>query len=187
LIGSLAVSAVLSVVVGLVIARSGGTGTADTDSVVIDVDPTFAVPSIGVNDKVEGTPLPAATVRTLAGDAFETSSLVGQPLVVNIWGSTCGPCKAELPDLAAAHLRFGDRVRFVGIDYLPPSDAEEQFARDKGIQYELFYDADGEFITAAGIATFPVTLFVAPDGTIVEQTGLLDEERIAALVTEHFG
>jgi hypothetical protein len=92
-----------------------------------------------------------------------------------------------LPDLAAAHLRFGDRVRFVGIDYLPPSDAEEQFARDKGIQYELFYDADGEFITAAGIATFPVTLFVAPDGTIVEQTGLLDEERIAALVTEHFG
>ena len=154
---------------------------------MIDVDPTLAVPTIGVNDKVEGTALPAATVRTLAGDAVETSSLVGQPLVVNIWGSTCGPCKAELPDLAAAHARFGDTVRFVGIDYLPPSDGEEQFARDKGIQYELLYDADGEFIAAAGIATFPVTLFVDADGTIVEQTGQLDEERIAALIAEHFG
>ena len=112
---------------------------------------------------------------------------MGQPLVINVWGSSCGPCKAELPDFAAAHARFGDTVRFVGIDYLPPSEAEEAFARDRGVQYELLYDADGEFISAAGIATFPVTLFVAPDGTIVEQTGLLDEERIAALVDEHFG
>lgn len=181
-------SAVFSVALGLVIARIGSSdsGNSDTDTMVIDVDPTLALPSIGLNDKVEGTPLPEATVRTLAGDAVEVASLVGQPLIINIWGSTCGPCKAELPDLAAAHARFGDDVRFVGIDYLPPSEAEERFARDKGIQYELFYDADGEFITAAGIATFPVTLFVAADGTIVEQTGLLDEEQITALITEYF-
>ena len=185
MIGSLAVSAVLSVALGLVIARSGS--DAGSDTVVIDVDPTLAVPSIGLNDKVEGTPLPAATVRTLAGEAVEVTTLVGQPLVINVWGSSCGPCKAELPDFAAAHARFGDTVRFVGIDYLPPSEAEEAFARDRGVQYELLYDADGEFISAAGIATFPVTLFVAPDGTIVEQTGRLDEERIAALVDEHFG
>jgi len=187
LFGSLAVSAVLSVALGLVLARQSSDSGADDDVAVIDVDPTLARPSIGVNDKVEGTPLPDTTVRTLGGDAVATTSLVGQPLVINVWASTCGPCKAELPDFAAAHARFGDTVRFVGIDYLPPSDSEEQFARDKGVQYELLYDADGEFISAAGIATFPVTLFVDADGTIVEQTGQLDEEQIATLVAEHFG
>ena len=126
-----------------------------------------------------------------AGDRFhdlvggEEGDLVGQPLVINIWGSTCGPCKKELPDFAAAHAVFGDQVRFVGIDYLPPSDREEQFARDKGVQYELLYDASGDFINEMGISAFPVTLIVTPDGTIVQQTGQLDEAKLTALIEEH--
>lgn len=183
LFSSLAVSAVVSVGAGVLIARSG---TAPDDGlVVIDVDQTLAVPSIGLNDKVEGSALPTATVQTLAGDDVATADLLGEPLVINVWASTCGPCKAELPDFAAAHRRYGDTVRFIGIDYLPPSESEERFARDKGVQYELFYDADGEFIAAAGIATFPVTLFVTPDGTIVEQTGVLDAARLTELIEEN--
>ena len=73
-------------------------------------------------------------------------------------------------------------MRFVGIDYLPPSDHEEQFARDKGVQYELLYDGDGEFINEVGIAAFPVTLFVTADGTIVQQTGQLDEAKLTSLI-----
>jgi hypothetical protein len=73
-------------------------------------------------------------------------------------------------------------VRFVGMDYLPPSNHEESFARDKGVQYELLYDGNGEFISKVGIAAFPVTLFVTADGTIVKQTGQLDEAKLTGLI-----
>ena len=182
LIGSLIVSAVASVAIGFIIARSQN----DDDSpVVLDPNVTIAQPGgIPTNDLVEGTPLPKSTIQTLAGDDVPTSDLVGHPMVINVWGSTCGPCKKELPDFAKVHKAYGDRVRFIGVDYLPPSDREEQFARDKGVQYELLYDGNGEFIAAAGIAAFPVTLFVSPDGTIVQQTGQLDEAKLTQLIED---
>lgn len=180
LIGSLIVSAVASVAIGFIIARS-----QNDDVAVLDPNVTIAQPGgIPTNDLVEGTPLPKATIQTLAGDDVPTSDLVGHPMVINVWGSTCGPCKKELPDFAKVHKAYGDRVRFIGVDYLPPSDREEQFARDKGVQYELLYDGNGEFIAAAGIAAFPVTLFVSPDGTIVQQTGQLDEAKLTQLIED---
>jgi thiol-disulfide isomerase/thioredoxin len=177
LVGSLAVSAVASVAIGWAIARRGTTD----DIAVLGPDQSFVQPpSIATNKPVEGTPLPDVGLVTLDGSAVRTAELLGTPLVLNIWASTCGPCKQELPDFAAAHLQYGDRVRFVGIDYLPPSDAEEQFARERGVQYELLYDAAGEFVDAMEVAAFPVTLFVSPDGTVVEQTGTLDRDGLEA-------
>lgn len=137
-----------------------------------------------VNAALEGHPMPSAAVARLDGTAIDTAELVGAPLVLNVWGSTCGPCKKELPDFAAAHAQYGDRIRFVGLSYLPPSQREESFARDRGINYELLYDATGSFITEAGIVAFPVTLFIDADGTVLEQTGLLDAERLGTLIEE---
>ena len=180
LFGSLAVSAVMSTAIGWAIAQnssSPGGGGADGGA---DVD----VGLIETNDDVRGEPLPDATVQTLEGAAVRIASLTGQPLVLNVWSSTCIPCREELPDYAAVHQRYGDRVRFVGIDYLGASAIEEDFARDKGVQYELLYDTNGEFIVATGLAAFPVTLFVAPDGTVVRQTGQLDQAELEQYVQE---
>lgn len=176
---SLTVSAVVSVIVGLSIARSGG-GSSNTT-----IRSTFAPPAIVTNAAVKGKPLVDATVQTLSGDDVKISSLIGTPMVVNIWGSTCGPCKKELPDFATVHQHFASSVHFVGIDYLPPSDDEEAFARSRGVQYPLYYDGNGDFISKAGIAAFPVTLFVAADGTIVQQTGQLDAAALTSMIEKY--
>jgi peroxiredoxin len=184
LVGSLVVSAVVSAGIIWAIAASGDDGSSaqNGDTVNIDTDATISPPGIGTNAAVKGAMLPTVNVQTLNGDDMSTADLLGQPLVINVWGSTCGPCTKELPDFAAAHQRFGDTVRFVGVSYLPPSDHEESFARDKGVQYELYYDGNGEFISKVGIAAFPVTLFVSPDGTIVQQTGQLDQAKLTSII-----
>ena len=189
LVISLVTALVVSLGVGWAIARTGGDSSSDgvshidaTDATGPAVTDDLRPPTIGTNAVVKGKPLPDVAVQTLQGDAVQVSSLKGQPMVINVWGSTCVPCKQELPAFAAAHLQYGDTVRFVGIDYLGASDREEQFARDKGVQYELLYDSNGEFIVAVGITTFPVTLFVRADGTIVKQTGLLDEGKLTSII-----
>lgn len=182
LVISLAVSLVASVAIAWAITRGGDDSNADGEIVTVDgTSGPLQPPTLGTNAVVKGKPLPEVSVQTLDGDEVEIASLIGQPMVINVWGSTCGPCKQELPAFAAAHQVFGDQVRFVGIDYLPPSDREESFARDKGVQYELLYDTNGDFVNDVGIAAFPVTLFVDANGTIVRQSGQLDE----ATLTEH--
>ena len=156
-------------------------GDATTVSVPLDaVQP----PSIGTNAALGGETLPSAVVTDLDGDPIDTADLVGTPLVINVWGSTCGPCRGELPAFAEAHAEYGDEVRFVGISYLGASEHEEQFARDLGVEYELLYDGNGAFIVAAGISAFPVTLFVDSSGSIVAQTGVLDADELAAHIED---
>ncbi len=172
LIGSLVVAAVASVAIGY---ELSGTTTAPNDATVhIDANHPLDQAPLNTNAAIQGTPLPHVTVRTEAGDAFSTADLLGQPLVINYWTSTCVPCEKELPDFVSAHDQYGDKVRFVGIDAVAPTETEVQFAKNRGVDYELLYDGDGRFATAAGLSTQPVTLFVAANGTIVKQTGQID-------------
>ncbi len=185
LVVSLLIAAVGSLALGWVIAR-GGTDTSGGNTTIIDgtdgADSQLQPPTLETNAVVKGDPLPDVNVKTLGGADVSIRSLVGQPMVINVWGSTCVPCQKELPDFAAAHLIYGDQVRFVGISFLGASDREESFARDRGVQFELLYDGDGAFINDVGIAAFPVTLFVNADGVIVRQTGQLNEESITKFI-----
>ncbi len=177
LFGSLAVATAVVVAVGVVAANRN----SDSDNVTLTSSNDLS-PTIGTNAAVTGRTLPMVDIQTLAGDAFATADLIGRPLIVNFWYSTCAPCKRELPAFAAMHAQFGDRVRFVGVDTLPPSPNEEAFARDRGVKYELLYDPNGELTTAVGIATSPQTLFIDAQGTIVEQTGELTADRLEELI-----
>ncbi len=182
LVVSLVIAAVVSLGLGWMIARTG-TDNAGGDTVIIDgTDGPLQPPTLETNAVVKGAQLPDVTVQTLDGADVSIRSLAGQPMVINVWGSTCVPCQKELPDFAAAHLIYGDRVRFVGISFLGASEREESFARDRGVQYELLYDGDGAFINDVGISAFPVTLFVNANGVIVRQTGQLDEASISKFI-----
>jgi thiol-disulfide isomerase/thioredoxin len=181
LIGSLIVAAVASVAIGYEL--SGTTTTARNDDAVhIDASHPLDQAPLNTNAAIQGTQLPHVTVRTDAGDAFSTADLLGQPLVINYWTSTCVPCLKELPDFVTAHDEYGDKVHFVGIDAVAPTETEVQFAKDRGVDYDLFYDGDGRFATAAGLSTQPVTLFVAANGTIITQTGQIDLATIRSSV-----
>jgi peroxiredoxin len=183
LVGSLAVAMAIVVAVGVILASRGdstGAGTGDDD--VTLTSGNDLAPSIGTNAAVTGRTLPHVDIQTLAGDTFATADLVGRPLVVNFWYSTCAPCKRELPAFAAVQAKLGDQVRFVGVDTFPPSDDEEAFARDRGVTYELLYDPNGELTSAVGIANSPQTLFIDAHGTILEQTGELTADRLEELI-----
>jgi peroxiredoxin len=185
LFGSLAISLVLSLVISYAISRSGGGSEANSvDAVLTPSSTPDLVPTLNTNASVDNTQLADFTVETLDGQEVSKADLVGTPLVLNFWTSSCLPCKKELPDFAAIHGEFGERVRIIGINSLGPSDSEEQFAHERGVDYELLYDTNGVFASEVGLATQPVTLFVAADGTIVKQTGEIDAAGLRAAIGE---
>ncbi|HWM21235.1 MAG TPA: TlpA disulfide reductase family protein [Ilumatobacteraceae bacterium] len=161
-------------------------GESDIDSVVLAEPGEYQQPSGGENRDVDGERLPEVVLTDPADFEIHTSSLVGQPLVVNLWYSTCIPCKRELGEFATVHRELGDRVRFVGINPFDSVEVMERFAGDRGVGYELLRDQEAAFVDAVGVVNFPVTLFVDADGTIVAQTGEIDGDELRARIEELF-
>ena len=74
------------------------------------------------------------------------------------------------------HADLGDQVRFVGINTFAPIGHRGVRSPRRGVHYELLYDPDGAFDRRRSAShAYPVTLFVAADGTIVRQTGVLEQ------------
>ena len=181
LFASLAVATAVVVAVGAAVSGRNDSNVSN-DHVTLSSGNDLS-PAIGTNAAVTGRTVAQVNLQTVNGDRFPTTELSGRPLVINLWFSTCAPCNRELPAFAAAQSMFGDRVRFVGVNSSGlDSTSEERFARDKGVQYELYYDPDGEFTSAMRIANFPQTLLVAANGTIVEQTGELTAGALEDLI-----
>jgi thiol-disulfide isomerase/thioredoxin len=173
-------------VAGLLLLGSGVAACADEarPDVVLDRSTPLSDPGIPTNDVVAGAALPDVVLAGPDGDV-RTSSLLGTPLLINFWYSSCKPCEKELPELAAMHAEFGDTVRFVGVNTLD-DDFGAAFAGERGVSYELYGDAAG-LADDLGVVAFPVTVLVAADGTILRQTGVVDEQRLRQLFAEDFG
>ncbi len=187
LAGSIAAAVVVSIAGGYALSRAGNDssdGSSDDELVVLETPGTAQIPSISTNPQVSGDALPVVELETNDGEVITTADLLGQPLVINFWYSTCAPCKKELPDFAAVHAEYGDRVRFVGVNPYDVPEVNESFARERGVQYELLRDPDADYQITLEIATAPFTLFVAPDGTIVRQAGVLDAAQLTEYVEE---
>ena len=110
--------------------------------------------------------------RTLDGEQVSLADFRGKVVVVNVWGSWCGPCRAEAPMLAQASRDLaGKGVVFLGIDSRDPSkDAAKAFVRRFDIPYASLYDQQGATLLAFhGTLTpnsVPSTVVVDPQGRV---------------------
>jgi peroxiredoxin len=183
---SLALALLVAIAVGAWWSTTGGSDTTDAvDDVVMDQPGEFQEPTIATNAPLKGTPLPVVDLTTETGDTLSTASFRGSSTVVNVWFADCPPCRRELPAFAAAHATYGDRVRFVGVNPRDDAARARAFAEERGVRYESYLDPDGRFLTAVGIATFPTTLLVADDGSIlVQRAGEVTQDELERLIDE---
>jgi thiol-disulfide isomerase/thioredoxin len=65
-----------------------------------------------------GEPLPDFAFTDFNGRSRKLSEFKGKYVLLDFWGTWCGPCVAEIPTLKAAYGRFRDRgFEIIGIDY----------------------------------------------------------------------
>ena len=95
------------------------------------------------------------------------TQLRGTPVVVNVWASWCGPCRAEAPLLHDAAARYGRRVQFLGVDILDSLDGARSFIADHGVAYPSVFDPPGAIRDSLAMLGQPMTAFYDADGTLV--------------------
>ena len=169
----------LVVFLGFVVTRV--LNDTDTPSYTLSNSIDLSSDGIATNSLLIGSQLPAIKLENIEGQEVSTQSLLNKPLIINVWYSTCEPCRRELPALANADTQYRDRVQFVGVNIKDSATVAKEFASQYGVEFELLLDKNGLFISQLGIATAPVTLAIDPQGLIVGQkageisAGELDE------------
>ena len=169
----------LVVFLGFVVTRV--LNDTDTPSYTLSNSIDLSSDGIATNSLLIGSQLPAIKLENVEGQEVSTQSLLNKPLIINVWYSTCEPCRRELPALANADTQYRDRVQFVGVNIKDSATVAKEFASQYGVEFELLLDKNGLFISQLGIATAPVTLAIDPQGLIVGQkageisAGELDE------------
>jgi peroxiredoxin len=181
LVGSLLAAVV---VIGIFVWTQQPDGDTGIDATLQDPQAVVTYPNDGLgNDDVQGEPFPDVVLIDGDGNEVTTADLLGEPLVVNLWYSTCPPCAKELPDFAEVDAETDD-ARFIGVNTLDSLEVMERFAAERGVEYDLFRDEYADLANAIGATAMPITLFVTSDGTIVEQTGVLDADELRAKIAD---
>jgi thiol-disulfide isomerase/thioredoxin len=139
--------------------------------------PKSAAPDAAtVRRALTGAPPPLAELhrqanRLLGGGraAFKRrlATLRGHPVVVNDWGSWCGPCRVEFPYFQVVSVERGRRVAFLGVDTEDNDGAARDFLADYPVTYPSFKDPEGDVahVFHAG-AAFPSTAFYDSQGRL---------------------
>jgi thiol-disulfide isomerase/thioredoxin len=95
-------------------------------------------------------------VGALAGDSLtqpghriSVEEFPGQVVVLNVWGSWCGPCRKEAPDLQLTYQQtraWG--VSLLGIDVRDDPDVARDFVREHQLSYPMIFDPPGRSLLA---------------------------------------
>ena len=127
-----------------------------------------------------GKTAPAFAVQTLAGDSLTLADLAGKYVYLDFWGSWCGPCIKELPNLKALAAAFSeDQLRVVGL----AEDREKSlraFLEKQPLPYPNALAPQA--VRAYGITSFPTTFLISPNGVILAKN--LRGDNLPQLVEE---
>lgn len=114
--------------------------------------------------------------------------LRGRPVVVNFWGSWCGPCYREAPQIAEVAGAFEGRVQFLGVDISDQRDAARKFIREFGWTFPSVFDPDNEILSSMGLLGAPVTIvFDASSERVFEWVGAISEEQLTGELEKLLG
>lgn len=126
-----------------------------------------------LNDReLVGTGAPDFTLPVMAareGEADGTvtlSDLRGKKVLLNFWGTWCGPCVREVPAL----IEITEELR--GTDFVLLAITEENpsvvrsFAKDKGINYAVVFDNAAAVHRKYRVNLFPTLVWVDEDGNV---------------------
>jgi thiol-disulfide isomerase/thioredoxin len=139
---------------------------------------------------VSGEKAPDFEAILANGDRVHLSDLAGKYVLLQFWGSWCGPCRAENPDLGILYRKYNARgfeIFSVGIEKYPQAWKRAMAQDGMTWKYSVseFKEFDGSLPHLFNIKSIPTTFLINPDRMIiaVNPTPAELDEKLAKALT----
>ncbi len=110
------------------------------------------------------------TLNTYDGKRFDLTSLRGKYVVIDFWGTWCGPCIAGMPKMKVYLDQYKDKLEIVGIAQESDNGSRwKKFIFDKP-QYawhQILNTKENDFVLQFNVAGFPTKFIIDPNGKIL--------------------
>lgn len=149
------------------------TGCDSQAAVVPTVGTVASCDSISRSNVATGLVFPCLDGKS----ALHFSALRG-PLIVNVWGSWCAPCKDEVPIIRSFYAKTKSQLQVLGVDVEEARPSEgTAFIVENGMTWPSVIDPDGRSRGFFGMGV-PVTWFIDSKGAVVhKKIGAIQSER----------
>jgi cytochrome c biogenesis protein CcmG/thiol:disulfide interchange protein DsbE len=114
---------------------------------------------------------PDISLRSSDGDILSLEDYRGQAVLVNLWASWCGPCRAEMPAMEKIYQDLQDQgfvVLAVNATHQDSEGAALGFIDDYNLTFPVLFDEDGRVSQAYRLQALPSSYFIDRHGIIQE-------------------
>ncbi len=143
----------------------------------------------GTSGPLIGAAAPTLDATDLAGRRWTMASGRGRITWVNLWATSCEPCRTEMPAMERLAEAYGDRLLVLGLDRGESRESVTDFATRYGIRYPVLLDPTLVNSTRwSADPGLPRHWFVDEDGVVVREIiGPLDAARMVEILAELLG
>lgn len=119
----------------------------------------------------ESRNIPDLTYRTLNGQLARISSSKGKVVFLNLWGTWCVQCVAEMPTVQKLydHYRGKPDIEFLIVSRLDSPAAVRSYSRRHHLDLPFYVTEDADIPPAMQLNQYPSTFIYAKDGSVVAQ------------------
>jgi thiol-disulfide isomerase/thioredoxin len=133
-----------------------------------------------------GPEVPDFTFTDFTGAARSLSEFRGRYVLLDFWGSWCGPCRREVPFMKDAYARFRPRgLEVIGMDYEQGATLQDvrAYLQEQGVTW-TFATPDSVkdvIMTRFQVSSFPTLWLLDREGRLLEtRNAMLRGERLAS-------
>ena len=132
----------------------------------------------------EGEEAPEIQAVLVDGSPFKLSDLRGEYVLLDFWGSWCGPCRAKSPHLIALHQKYKTKLSVVSVALEKDAKAAEVAAKRDGFTWKYRIVEESRFVMMSdvaqkyGVTEIPKMFLISPDGVLLGEKSLEEIEAI---------
>jgi len=127
-----------------------------------------------------GEPAPEISATLMDGTSFKLSDLRGEYVVLNFWGSWCGPCRAESSEIIALHSEYADKMNLVTIALEKNAESGRAVSKLDGFtwKYQIIEETSLLFMSQTardyGVTSIPAIFLLSPEGVVLKPKTIAD-------------